>query len=423
MCSWSVAAPAPAIAKAPAAPKPPQFVEHPLPDGTMITAAAAILVDVESGRVLWEYNADKRMYPASLTKMMTGLLVAESGDLERVCVASKAAANTGESSIALQANEPLKLRQVLQASLIKSANDATVMLAEAVGGSVPQFVAMMNNRAAAMGLRGTHFVNPHGLHAADHYSTAADQVKIARVALQNEEFRRIVGTRETMIPWQGKTWMRKLINRNRLLLRWDECDGVKTGYTRQAGRCLAASSTVKGWPLLCVVLKSKDSSGDAQRLLQWGYRSYSRELVVPANALYEVRVSKGAARHITARPERPLYVVLKAGEAAPEVVRSRKPSVAPIALGQVVGTVSVSGAGEAQTARLLATAEVPRSLWARLCDIKLPQILATLLVVPAAGVLVYGASSKAARARRRRLQARKRKAHRPRKSNDQRRAS
>jgi D-alanyl-D-alanine carboxypeptidase len=389
----------------------------------MITAAAAILVDVESGRVLWEYNADKRMYPASLTKMMTGLLVAESGDLERVCVASKNAASTGESSIALQPNEPLKLRQVLQASLIKSANDATVMLAEAVGGSVPQFVAMMNNRAAAMGLRGTHFVNPHGLHAADHYSTAADLAKIARAGLQNPEFRRIVGTRETMIPWQGKTWMRKLTNRNRLLLRWDECDGVKTGYTRHAGRCLAASSTINGWPLVCVVLKCKDSWRDAQNLLQWGYRSYSRQLLVPANEVYQVPVRRGTARRVAARPERPLFAVLKPGEVAPTVVRSRKPCVAPIAEGQVVGTVSVSGGDGAQTVRLLATAEVPKSLWARLCDIKLPQILAALLVLPAAGVLVYGASSKAARARRRRLKARKREAYRPRKSNDQRRAS
>lgn len=412
----------PAVATAAKPALPPQFVPHPLPDGTPITASAAILMDAASGRVLWEYNPHKRMYPASLTKMMTGLIAAESPDLEKVYCASKLAATTGESSIALQQGEPLKLRQVLRASLIKSANDATVMVAESVGGSVPQFVQMMNNRAAAMGLRDTHFANPHGLHSPNHYSSAADLCAIARAGLQVPAFEQIVGTREAVIPWQGKPWMRKLTNRNRLLLRWKQCDGVKTGYTKYAGRCLAASATEGDWRLVCVVLKCKDSWHDAQSLLQWGFRSFNHAPVAQADQSYKVRVRRGRAGVVMARPERGLYVVLGRGETAPVAVQSRPASVAPIAVGQPVGTLTVGEGQQEQTVRLLATTAVPESLWARLCDIRIPQILALLLVLVAAGVLVYGTSTKAAGARRRRLAARKRKTDRRRESDSQRKA-
>ncbi len=125
----------------------------------------------------------------------------------------------------------------MEAALIKSANDATVFVAEAIGGSVPAFVEMMNRRAHAMGLMETHFVNPHGLHHVQHYSTAADLAEIARQSMQNPIFARLVATKEAIISWPGKPYGRKLINRNRLLLRWDKCDGIKTGYTKQAGRC------------------------------------------------------------------------------------------------------------------------------------------------------------------------------------------
>lgn len=374
----------------------------------MLSAQAAILIDADSGRVLWEHNSHQRMYPASLTKMMTGLLASESGTLDQVYRASKDAAHTGESSIALAEGEPLKLRQVLEASLIKSANDATVMLAESVGGSVPAFVQMMNNRAAAMGLIDTHFMNPHGLHDIGHYSSAADLCEIARVGMRNPVFAGIVGTRETLIPWAGKPWMRKLVNRNRLLLRWQYCDGIKTGYTRHAGRCLAASATENGWRLICVVLKCKDSWADAQTLLQWGFDTYQRQCLAQAGTQYQVRVRRGVKRLATARPERDLFLVLGAGETAPQVTSVSVRAAAPIKAGQAVGLLRVRTGREEQQVRLLATEDVPESLWARVCDTKLPHVGLAGLFCLAAGVLVHGARTKAARSRRRRLQARKR---------------
>jgi len=375
-----------------------------------IAAEAAIVVDLDTGLELWSKNADTRMYPASLTKMMTGLLAVESGRLDQVFTASKVAAQTGESSIGLQPGEPLTLEQVLEGSLIKSANDATVMVAESVAGSVPAFVAMMNERARAMGLPGTHFTNPHGLHNAEHVSTAADLAQIARAAMLNDTFARIVGTRETVIPWRGKPWMRKLVNRNRLLLRWDQCDRVKTGYTRQAGRCLAASATLDGWRLICVVLKCRDSWSDAQTLLEWGPLNYQRQRVVRAREIYRVRVHRGARRFVEARPVHDLYAIGRIGECLSPAAQQHGTCEAPVSIGQTVGRLTTSGGA---AVNLVAIEAVPLSLWARLSAVKVPQVGAGLAVLLAAGVLLHGAGAKTARTRRRRLAAREREADRP----------
>ena len=376
----------------------------------VLSAQAAILLDAQTGQVLWEHNSTARMYPASLTKMMTGLLAVETRRLEQVHYASETAAKTGESSIALQKGEALKLQQVLRASLIKSANDATVMVAESVAGSVPAFVQMMNDRAQAMGLTGTHFTNPHGLHDPDHYSTAADLAQIARQGMLNPTFARIVGTREAVIPWPGKPWMRKLVNRNRLLLRWDECNGVKTGYTKHAGRCLAASATMDGWRLICVVLKCRDSWSDAETLLRWGPLNYQRQRVAWTGDTFRVPVRRGARRSVEARPQTDLYVVGRYDQTISTAVREDGTCEAPVEPGQVVGRLTTrTGA----SVPLVAAEQVPLSLWARLSDVRAPQAGAGLVVLLAAGVLLHGAGAKTARTRRRRLAAREREADRP----------
>jgi D-alanyl-D-alanine carboxypeptidase (penicillin-binding protein 5/6) len=401
---------------------PAQLVGVPPP----LSAQAAILLDLRSGQVLWEHNAQRRMYPASLTKMMTALLAIESRRLDDTFRASKLAAATGESTIYLQEGEPLRLRQVLQAVLIVSANDAAVMMAESVGGSVPAFAQMMNERAVAMGLRDTHFVNPSGLHDENHYSTAADLAQIARRGMLNDVFARIVATKATTIPWAvmplakkasmtpasaraqpAHPPVRKLVNRNRLLSRWDKCDGVKTGFTHPAGRCLAATATIDGWQLLSVVLKSVDSWTDAQNLLQWGYANFRRQRVAATRDIHEVPVQRGARRLVQARAQDDLYVVVSPQETAAAAVLVPEPCEAPVEIGQRVGKLRASNGA---TVALVALEAVPRSLWARLCDMGLCQWAAVLMALVAAGVLLHGASAKTARARRRRLQARQREA-------------
>jgi len=375
-----------------------------------LSAQAAILIDAETGIVLWERNAHKRMFPASLTKMMTGLLAIESGRLEEYFIASARAAATGESTIHLKAGERLKLSEALEAALIKSANDATVFVAEAIGGSVPAFVEMMNRRAHAMGLMETHFVNPHGLHHVQHYSTAADLAEIARQSMQNPIFARLVATKEAIISWPGKPYGRKLINRNRLLLRWDKCDGIKTGYTKQAGRCLAASASQGDWRLIAVVLKCKDAWTDARRLIEWGWAHYERHAVVRTQDIYFVPVKRGARNVVSARPARNLYNIYpKARPAAAALhVNVHSHCKAPIEIGDIVGELIASNG--ASTA-LVAVESLPLSFWARITDLKIPQGGALLLVFWAAGVLLHGATAKIARARRRRLPTRKREAY------------
>ncbi len=363
------------------------------------------------------------MYPASLTKMMSGLLAVEHGDLDRRVTASKVAAETGESSIALTVGEELTVRQVLQASLIKSANDATVMLAEAVGGSVDGFVAQMNARAAALGMTGTHFTNPHGLHHPQHYSTARDLGRLAWEGMRHPEFAEIVRTRETTIPWPGKPWARKLVSRNRLLLRWDACDGVKTGYTRQAGRCLAASATRNDWRLICVVLNCRDSWKDAQTLLEWGFGHFRHVRLAAAGVPdYRVPVRWGRRDSVVARAEDDLVANVPLDQTPPTLQQSNDDLRAPVTMGEPVGWLWFEQDGVQRRVRLLACEDVPRSLWGSVAALRLPQIGLLTLVGLALGVLLHGAGTKTARTRRRRLAARERGTHPARESNGGRRS-
>lgn len=409
MLACTVAPARDADTKAPAQPYlgPPREPGQPV-----ISAAAAVLLDGDSGEVLWSWQPDQRMYPASLTKMMSGLLAVEDGNLDRRVTASKAAAATGESSIALAAGEELTIRQVLQAALIKSANDATVMLAEAVGGSVEQFVARMNARAAVLGMTRTHFTNPHGLHDAEHYSTARDLGRLAWEAMRHPDFAEVVGTRETNIPWPAKPWDRKLVNRNRLLLRWVACDGIKTGYTRQAGRCLAASAVENDWRLICVVLNCKDSWQDAQSLLEWGFAHFSHVRLAAAGAPdYRVPVRWGRRSSVVARAERDLVANYRTGQAPPTLQQTDEEVRAPVRMGDPVGWVWIEQGEGQRMVRLLACEDVPLSLLGAVAASRLPQVGLLVLIALAAGVLLHGAGAKTARARRRRLAARERKAH------------
>jgi serine-type D-Ala-D-Ala carboxypeptidase (penicillin-binding protein 5/6) len=409
-----------AKAKLPAVPPPP-----PLPPPEVACAApwpilgaqAAVLVDAQTGQVLWTKNPHEHLYPASLTKMMTGLVAVKSGHLERVVTCSRRAASTGESTICLVEGERLKLREALQASLIKSANDATVLVAESVGKSVGGFVDLMNREATTLGLHDTHFTNPHGLHNPNHYSSAWDLAIIARTGMLQPEFAKVVGTREATIPWTGKPWRRQLVNRNRLLLHWAQCDGVKTGYTKHAGRCLAASASANKWRLLCVVLKCNDTWRDAQTLLMWGYYHFRLvPLAATTDPGFHVRVTKGTRSEVLARPECNLSVVVRKGQPPPSLLQSTEPCEAPLTVGQPVGTLYTTLGDKGPSVRLLAAEDVPESLVAKLMRLSPGQFSLALLACLAAGVLLHGARTKTVGARRDRLPARERGTHPPRQS-------
>ncbi|MFA0731841.1 MAG: hypothetical protein RJAPGHWK_002145 [Candidatus Fervidibacter sp.] len=241
-----------------------------------LTAKSALLADAETGEILWAHQPDLPCYPASVTKIMTAVLILERADSDDWVVVPKAAAFTGESSMALKEGERVKMRDLLAAILVRSANDACVAAAIHLAGSVEKFVGWMNAKAKELGMMHTHFVNPHGLHHPDHFTTARDLLTLTRYALRFPEFRHWVRQKEIVILPTNKSALRRYQNRNKLLWLYPGCDGVKTGYTVPARKCLVASATRDGWQLLAIVLGSQDHFADCATLLDYGFQNFVR---------------------------------------------------------------------------------------------------------------------------------------------------
>ncbi|MEW9669685.1 D-alanyl-D-alanine carboxypeptidase family protein [Ammoniphilus sp. 3BR4] len=242
-----------------------------------ISAQAAAVIDVESGRVLYEKQGNAKMRVASLTKIMTAIVAVEEGRLDEVVTTPDHAVGTEGSSIYLRKGEQLTLEQLLYGLMLRSGNDAAVTIAEHIGGSIEGFARLMNEKAEYLGLRQTHFTNPHGLDDSnEHYSTALEMAKISAYALKNEDFRRIVSTKVIKIPQHGEKWDRKLVNKNKMLNLYEGADGVKTGYTKLAKRCLVSSATKEGRQIAVVTLNAPNDWDDHARLLDYGFQHFSR---------------------------------------------------------------------------------------------------------------------------------------------------
>lgn len=202
------------------------------------SAKAAVLIEKNTGRVLYRRNEETALPMASTTKVMTALLALEEGQLDDVVTVSRNAFGVPGTSIYLSEGEKLTLRDLLYGLMLASGNDAAVAIAEHIGGSVDAFCRRMTERAAELGCQNTVFLSPNGLPTLGHHTTAYDLALIAREAMDHPEFREIVSTRRASIPWEGRTYSRILNNKNRLLTDYDGATGIKTGYTKAAGRCL-----------------------------------------------------------------------------------------------------------------------------------------------------------------------------------------
>lgn len=246
-----------------------------------VSAQAAALIDVESGRVLYEKQGYAKMRVASLTKIMTAIVAIEEGNLDEVVTVPDKAIGTEGSSIYLRHGEKLTLEQLLYGLMLRSGNDAAVAIAHHIGGSLEGFARLMNEKADYLGLTQTHFTNPHGLDDSNqHYSSAVEMAKISAYALKNEDFRRIVSTKVTKIPQHGEKWDRKLINKNKMLHLYEGADGVKTGYTKLAKRCLVSSATRDGRQLAVVTLNAPNDWSDHAQLLDYGFQTFERAELV-----------------------------------------------------------------------------------------------------------------------------------------------
>ena len=253
------------------------------------SATAAILVDADSGRVLYEQNADARMLIASTTKIMTALVAIREGNLSDTVKVSKKAAYTEGSSMYLKVGEELTLETLLYGLMLCSGNDAAVAIAEHVGGSEAGFAELMNETAAELGMEHTSFANPNGLDHEDHYSTARDMAVLACAAMNNEILARIVSTRTVTIG--GRT----MTNHNKLLSYMDGCIGLKTGYTQAAGRTLVSCAEQEGQRLVAVTLQDGNDWADHQALYEYGFSTYpSQRLATLGQQLQEAAVQGGA---------------------------------------------------------------------------------------------------------------------------------
>lgn len=264
-------------------------------------AESAILLEVSTGKVLYEKNADEKLAPASMTKVMSMLLIMEAIDsgkigMEDEVIISDNASSMGGSQIFLQTGEKYKVGELLKGIAIASGNDAVVAMAEKVSGSVEAFVNAMNEKAKSLGLTNTHFDNPHGLDSETHYTTARDMSIMAQELLKHEKILEFTSIYEDYLkkPDGSSTW---LVNTNRLVRFYEGVDGLKTGFTSTAGYCITTTAKRNNMRLLSVVMKAETSdlrSKDTVAMLNYGFNTYKLDVLLSKEEdLGKVKVEKG----------------------------------------------------------------------------------------------------------------------------------
>lgn len=311
------------------------------PAGAVETSAAsAALIEQSSGRVLYEQNAGQERLIASITKIMTAITALEHGDKTREYTVTAQDMAEG-SSMYLKPGDVLRLEELLYGLMLASGNDAALAVAHCVSGSVEAFVELMNETARHLGLTHTHFVNPNGLDAEGHYSSAGDMAALAAYALQNQDFRRIVSTASITIG------DRYLANHNKLLRMCEGCIGVKTGFTKAAGRTLVSAAVRDGMTLVCATLNDGNDWNDHMALLDYGFANYHMETVAPAGrVLASTLVREGTAVTVPLAAAEDLRYPITDDEQLTVVARVPLSVPAPVVPGQVIGEVCAYLEGE-----------------------------------------------------------------------------
>ncbi len=311
-----------------------------------VSAQSAILMDAATGRVLWEKRADQRALIASTTKIMTGLLIAERCNLEDQVKIPREAVGTEGSSLYLKEGELLSVRTLLYGLMLHSGNDAAVALAIFCAGSQDAFVAAMNQKARQLGLRHTSFANPHGLDDEGNYATARDLAVLAAYAMENPVFHDVVSTKTAAM--EG----RSLTNHNKLLWQYDGAVGVKTGYTRSAGRLLVSCAERQGRRLIAVTVNDPNDWADHRHMLDYGFEAYSQRTILEAGSVVaQISVISGAEETAEVVTDRPLSLPLAEKERAVYALDLPVFVFAPILAGEQAGVLHV-WVGEAEMATL-----------------------------------------------------------------------
>ncbi len=338
---WGFAAPVEAL-DVPVLPVPEEAKAYIPPGDAMpnVTARSAVVLESSTGHVLYQRAMDRPGFPASTTKIMTLLVALERGRLDDIVTVSENAADTEGSTVWLEAGERLRLEDLLYGLMLVSGNDAAVAIAEHIGGSTAGFARLMTEKAHAIGAKDTYFTNPSGLPDPRHITTAHDLARIAAYGYGQPGFEDFVSTRERRIANRQPPFFRALESENMLLWIYDGANGVKTGYTDDAGRCLVSAAKRDGCQIIAVVLDSFYMWNDAIALLDYGFQHVGkRRLVEAGQRLAEVNVLGGRQASVPLVAAEPVTVPVFAGEGPDCEMRLEVPDdlKAPVREGDVVG--------------------------------------------------------------------------------------
>ena len=311
----------------------------------MVSATAAAVLDLASGQVLYNKHMHLRRPPASITKILTTIIALEEAAPEELVTVSRRAVYQEGSSIYLAEGEKISLEELLYGIMLSSGNDASVAVAEHIAGTVEKFCDLMNRRAREMGAQNSNFVNPHGLPQADHYSTAYDLAMIMCYAMNNEVFRRITATKYKTISWAGNDWGRGLRNHNKLLWRYSDISGGKTGYTRAAGRCLIASAGRDNREVVAVLLNSSNDWLESRNLLDYGLDHFKQvTLLEKGELIHEIDWAGSREGRLGLITESPITVLVPQGDRT--IVKKelyiKSELELPIMKGDLVGSLQIS---------------------------------------------------------------------------------
>ena len=320
-------------------------------DSLNLSSESAILMDAKSGKILYEKNIEEQLPMASMTKIMSMLLIMENIEnvslkYEDKVLISENASGMGGSQVFLQAGEQYTVNDLLKCIAVSSANDAVVAMAEKISGSEEAFIDLMNRRAKELGLKNTNFANPHGLDNENHYSTAYDMAIMAKELLKHEDILKYTSIYEDYLtkPDGSQVW---LVNTNRLVRFYDGVDGLKTGYTTEAGYCLTATAKKNDLRLISVVMKSPSAearSSDTSTLLSYGFNSFKNNIIYSKDkSLGKVSVEKGKIKEIDVYLKEDATEILSVTEKRADYTFNIKIDKieAPVKAGTVVGTTEI----------------------------------------------------------------------------------
>lgn len=337
--------------------------------------SSAILIDRDTGTVMYEKNSDEQLPPASMTKVMTMLLIMEAIDQGKLkwdekIRTSEHAASMGGSQIFLEAGEEMTTEEMLKGIAIGSGNDAAVAVAERLAGSEDEFVNMMNDKAKELGLKNTQFQNVTGLPTDNHYSSARDMALMAKELLKYQDITKFTGTYEAYLRenTDNKFW---LVNTNRLVKFYPGVDGLKTGFTAEAKYCLTATAMKDGMRVIAVVFgapTSKERNAQVTKMMDYAFSQYeTHPLHKKEEAIGKVKVSKGDQKELAAVTSEPISILTKKGEQVDKlekVITMNKDLKAPIEKGQEIGTIEYKKDGKTLvTSPLVAQKEVKKAKW------------------------------------------------------------